>query len=190
MAELMKQQSVRGLRPRRHTSTGSTNPPPRAGGRAGRHWHSNRRIVPGIVAKGPTQDLGQDVTRIITRPALRCGRRNLPGPVWSIRDSGVPASRGSAAGSVGRWRSGPMPSRKRRGVSSRWPREARDHAATCSVPRGCVQPAGASPAKSTGPSTVGIMDGSEPRYYLSNAPEDTPLETLAYVGGSRWRIED
>ena len=32
-------------------------------------------------------------------------------------------------------------------------------------------------------------DVSEPRYYLSNAPEDTPLETLAYVGGSRWRIE-
>ena len=33
------------------------------------------------------------------------------------------------------------------------------------------------------------LDGSEPRYYLSNAPEDTPLETLAFVGGSRWRIE-
>ena len=33
------------------------------------------------------------------------------------------------------------------------------------------------------------MDGSEPRYYLSNAPEDTSLETLAHVGGSRWRIE-
>ena len=33
------------------------------------------------------------------------------------------------------------------------------------------------------------LDGSEPRYYLSNALEDTPLETLAYVGGSRWRIE-
>ena len=32
-------------------------------------------------------------------------------------------------------------------------------------------------------------DGSEPRYYRSNAPEDTTLETLAYVGGSRWRIE-
>ena len=36
-------------------------------------------------------------------------------------------------------------------------------------------------------------DGSESRCYLSNAPanapEDTPLETLAYVGGSRWRIE-
>ncbi len=43
-------------------------------------------------------------------------------------------------------------------------------------------------------------DGSEPRYYLSNAPaiqryylsnapEDTPLATLADVGGSRWRIE-
>ena len=33
------------------------------------------------------------------------------------------------------------------------------------------------------------LDGSEPRYYLSNAPEDTTLEKLAYVGGSRWRIE-
>ena len=33
------------------------------------------------------------------------------------------------------------------------------------------------------------LDGSEPRYYLSNAPEDTLLETLAYVGGSSWRIE-
>ena len=33
------------------------------------------------------------------------------------------------------------------------------------------------------------LEGSEPRYYLSNAPEATPLETLAYVGDSRWRIE-
>ena len=33
------------------------------------------------------------------------------------------------------------------------------------------------------------LDGSEPRYYLSNTAEETPLETLAYVGGSRWRIE-
>ena len=35
------------------------------------------------------------------------------------------------------------------------------------------------------------LDGSEPRYLqdLSNAPEDTPLETLAYWRGSRWRIE-
>ena len=33
------------------------------------------------------------------------------------------------------------------------------------------------------------LDGSEPRYYLSNAPEDTTLETLACVGGSRWLIE-
>ena len=33
------------------------------------------------------------------------------------------------------------------------------------------------------------LDGSEPRYYLSNAPDDATLETLAYVGGSRWRIE-
>ena len=33
------------------------------------------------------------------------------------------------------------------------------------------------------------LDGSDPRYYLSNAPAETPLETLAYVGGSRWSIE-
>jgi SRSO17 transposase len=33
------------------------------------------------------------------------------------------------------------------------------------------------------------LDGSEPRYYLSNGSEDTPLETLARVGGSRWPIE-
>ena len=33
------------------------------------------------------------------------------------------------------------------------------------------------------------LDGSEPRYYLSNAPAETPLETLARVGGSRWHIE-
>ena len=32
-----------------------------------------------------------------------------------------------------------------------------------------------------------VMDGSEPRYYLSAASGKTPLETLAYVGGSsRW----
>ena len=35
-------------------------------------------------------------------------------------------------------------------------------AATCSVPRGCVQPAGASPAKSTGPFTAGIWTAANP----------------------------
>jgi SRSO17 transposase len=33
------------------------------------------------------------------------------------------------------------------------------------------------------------LDGSEPRYYLSNAGRDEPLEKLAQVGGARWRIE-
>ena len=32
-------------------------------------------------------------------------------------------------------------------------------------------------------------DGSEPKYYLSNAPADTPLLTLAHVGAKRWPIE-
>ena len=39
------------------------------------------------------------------------------------------------------------------------------------------------------PDAVCVLDGGEPRYYLSNSPEDTHLEILAYVGGSRWRIE-
>jgi SRSO17 transposase len=33
------------------------------------------------------------------------------------------------------------------------------------------------------------LDGSEPRYYLSHAPIDTPLLTLAQVAAARWIIE-
>jgi hypothetical protein len=33
------------------------------------------------------------------------------------------------------------------------------------------------------------LDGSEPRYYLSNASADTPLLTLAQVAAARWVIE-
>lgn len=33
------------------------------------------------------------------------------------------------------------------------------------------------------------LDGSEPKYYLSNAPSDTPLAQLARVGAMRWCIE-
>lgn len=33
------------------------------------------------------------------------------------------------------------------------------------------------------------LDGTEPRYYLSNAPSDTPLRTLAQVAAARWTIE-
>src|SRR6266571_2682128 len=33
------------------------------------------------------------------------------------------------------------------------------------------------------------LDGSELRYYLSNAPADTPLLTLAQVAAARWVIE-
>lgn len=33
------------------------------------------------------------------------------------------------------------------------------------------------------------LDGREARYYLSNAPEDTPLLTLAQVAAARWTIE-
>jgi hypothetical protein len=33
------------------------------------------------------------------------------------------------------------------------------------------------------------LDGSELKYYFSNAPADTPLLTLAQVGAMRWVIE-
>ncbi len=33
------------------------------------------------------------------------------------------------------------------------------------------------------------LDGSEPKYSLSNAPEDIPLATLARVGATRWTVE-
>ena len=33
------------------------------------------------------------------------------------------------------------------------------------------------------------LDGSEPRYFFSNAPAATPLETLAWVAAARWPIE-
>ena len=34
-----------------------------------------------------------------------------------------------------------------------------------------------------------MLDGSEPRYHLSNAPGDSSLEALARVGSSRWCVE-
>lgn len=33
------------------------------------------------------------------------------------------------------------------------------------------------------------LDGTEPKYSLSNAPEDIPLATLARVGATRWTVE-
>lgn len=33
------------------------------------------------------------------------------------------------------------------------------------------------------------LDGTQLKFYLSNAPADTPLATLAYVGAMRWPIE-
>lgn len=34
------------------------------------------------------------------------------------------------------------------------------------------------------------LDGTEPRYFLSNAPEDTPLQKLAEVSSARWSVEE
>ena len=117
------------------------------------------------------------------RAALRSGPWTRLGPVrnWG---SAAPANPSCGLGSGGPWSSAVMNCRMRLG---RWPREARGRAPTGSVPSGCGPPGGASPARNS--VWRRNLDGSEPRYYLSNAPEGTTLETLAYVGGSRWRIE-
>ena len=87
-------------------------------------------------------------------------------PEWTspaYQGFGVPASPGWWAGSGGPWRSAAMNCRRRPGGRLRWPREARVLAATGSTPRGCVQPAGGSPAKSTGPFTAGTWTAASPR---------------------------
>ena len=111
----------------------------------------------------------------------------------SIRGSGAPASPGWWAGSGGSQRrtmeegSGELPEEAWREITvaegSQGPRSCRFSAQR-------VRPTS---RRKPGEIPWAIyrrnLDGSEPRYYLSNDSEDTPLETLAYVGGSRWRIE-
>ena len=113
-----------------------------------------------------------------------------PEPAWtsaSIRDSGVPANPGCETVSAGPWSSAATSCRRRPGVRLRWPRE-RGRSYLFSAQR--VRPTSRrKPGEIHWAVYRRNRDGSEPRYYLSNAPEDTPLETLAYVGGSRWRIE-
>ena len=95
-------------------------------------------------------------------------------PVWSIRGSGVPASLGWWAGSGAPWRSAVMNCRRRPGVRLRWPREARVPAATGSALRGCVQPAGGSLAKSTGPFTAGTWTAASPATTCPTLPGILP----------------
>ena len=86
-------------------------------------------------------------------------------PAWTSPEhqgTGAPASPGWWAGSGGPWRSAAMNCRRRPGVRLRWPREAKVPAATCSALRGCVQPAGGSPEKSTGPFTAGTWTAASP----------------------------
>ena len=106
-----------------------------------------------------------------------------PEPAWTsveYRQAEAPQRAASDDGGAGRCH--------HRGVRLRWPREARARSYLFSAQR--VRPTS---RRKPGEIHWAIyrrnLDGSEPRYYLSNAPEDTPLETLAYVGGSRWRIE-
>ena len=69
----------------------------------------------------------------------------------------------------------------------RWPREARVPAATCSALRGCVRPAGGSPAKSTGPSTAGTRTAANLATIcptLRRMPRWRPWHTWEPPGGA------
>ena len=88
-----------------------------------------------------------------------------PEPAWTSAEYqgfGRPRKPGCETVSAGPWSSAATSCRRRPGVRLRWPREARGHAATFSAPRGCDRPAGASPAKSTGPSTAGTGTAANP----------------------------
>ena len=61
--------------------------------------------------------------------------------------------------------------------------------AICSAPRGCGLPGSASPARMNGPSIAGTWTVASLATTCPTLPEDTTLETLACVGGSKWRIE-
>ena len=63
-----------------------------------------------------------------------------PGPAWTSAEYqgfGRPRNPGCETVSAGPWSSAATSCRRRPGVRLRWPREARDHAATFSAPRGC-----------------------------------------------------
>ena len=88
-----------------------------------------------------------------------------PEPAWNnpeYQGFGRPRKPGCETVSAGPWSSAAMSYRRRPGGRLQWPREARGPAAICSALRGCVQPAGGSPARSTGPSTAEIWTAANP----------------------------
>ncbi len=124
-------------------------------------------------------------------PTSRCSLRCCNGPVPPTRVKGDPASPGCAAGKGRPWGSG-TPTFRRGSPLDDSGSSGKPGTAGLSVQR---LAAGAPHRQAGAPGEIHWAvfrwnrDVSEPRYCLSDAPEDTPLETLAYVGGSRWRIE-
>ena len=123
------------------------------------------------------------------RRALRCGLRSPSGPVRPTRAGGAPRKprlKGGQRRTMGE-RAAAIPEAAWREITvaegSQGPRRYRLSA----------QRVRSTSRRKPGEIHWAVyrrnLDGSEPRYYLSNAPEDTPLETLAHVGGSRSRIE-
>ena len=121
--------------------------------------------------------------------ALRSGPWSLSGPVPNIRGPGVPRKPklGNGQRRTMERRSDELPDEAWREITvaqgSQGPRTYRFSAQRV---RATKQ---GKPGEEIWALYRQNLDGSEPRYYLSNAPEDTTVETLAYVGGSRWRIE-
>ena len=99
------------------------------------------------------------------------------GPVRNIRGSGRPRKPKLRPGQrrTMEQRGDELPDEAWREITVSAQGSPRGRAATGSVPSGCGPPGGASPARN--PSWAvwrRNLDGSEPRYYRSNAPEGTP----------------
>ena len=98
------------------------------------------------------------------------------GPVRNIRGSAAPANPSCGLGSGGPWSSAVMNCRMRLGGHNGWSREARGRAPTGSEAQRVRATRRRKPGEERGPSERRNLDGSEIRYYLSNAPEGTTLE--------------
>ena len=106
------------------------------------------------------------------------------GPVRGLRGPGAPASPGSGTGSVVPWSSAvaKLPDKAWREITVAQGKPGTAELYVLRPDRVRVTRKG-----KTGPPWAVYrrnLDGSESPYHLSNAAEDTPLETLAYVGGS------
>ena len=133
-------------------------------------------------------DLGNALRPGTFQRPLQCGRWSPSGPLRSTGDGVGPPKPRLVAGqrrTMGE-RSGELPEDAWQEITvaqgSQGPRSY-----TFSAQRGAAQQQKEARRNTTGPVYRRNLDGSEPRYYLSNAPEDTPVGDPGIRG--RFQVE-